>query len=162
LTNSLRSTDFWFNADPPRYEPFVTASKGVAFASGEGLPGRILQSGEPAWMADVRAEPTFQRAHAADVCGLGAAFAFPITSSRGVEAVMESFAPDPAEPNDYLLDLISHVGLQLGHLLDREVAEAALRTSEARLAEAEQIGRAGSWSWKVGDPTVTWSAELYR
>lgn len=158
----LSSRDIWHNDDPARYDPFVRATRATPLASGVGLPGRIVASGEPAWIRDVRNDPNFPRAEAAEESGIGAGFGFPITSGHGIEGVMEFFSSDPAEPDADLLDLIAHVGVQLGHLIDRGRAEDALRASEARLAEAEHIGRAGSWSWAVGDDSVTWSAELYR
>jgi diguanylate cyclase (GGDEF)-like protein/PAS domain S-box-containing protein len=46
---------------------------------------------------------------------------------------------------------------------ERDLADlAALRASEARLAEAERLARLGSWSWSVGDNGVTWSDGVYR
>jgi diguanylate cyclase (GGDEF)-like protein/PAS domain S-box-containing protein len=45
---------------------------------------------------------------------------------------------------------------------DRLRAEEALRDSEQRLAEAQQLARVGSWHWDVADNRVTWSAELFR
>jgi diguanylate cyclase (GGDEF)-like protein len=161
-SGSLTAHPAGHDADPERHGPFVSATQDVTFEPGEGLPGRILLSGAPAWIMDVRNDDNFPRADAAARAGLGAGLGFPVTSSRGVEAVMEFFAVEPIEPDLELLDLIAHVGLQLGYLLDRSRAEDELRTSEARLAEAESVGRAGSWNWEVGESTVTWSAELYR
>ena len=158
----LTSDDIWSDDDPDRHAAFVKATTDAVFHIGEGLPGRILATGEPAWITDVRADPNFPRANAAAQVGLGAGFGFPIISARGVEGVMEFFSPDPVEPNDELLDLVAHVGRQLGHLIDRARADAALRASELRLAESERVGRAGSWSWDVGATSVTWSDELYR
>lgn len=45
---------------------------------------------------------------------------------------------------------------------DRRAAEAALRQSEARLAEAQGVARLGSWEWDVRTGRVWWSDELYR
>jgi len=45
---------------------------------------------------------------------------------------------------------------------DRKRAEAALRRSEASLAQAQQISSTGSWRWKVDTGEVTSSAELLR
>ena len=161
-TGTLSSNDIWHNDDPVRYDPFVSTTRTTELNIGEGLPGRILASGEPTWITDVRTDGNFPRAEGAAKSGIGAGFGFPITTALGVEGVMEFFAATPTEPDDQLLELIAHVGAQLGHLLDRTRADAALRESESRLAEAERIGQAGSWSWTVGDDTVTWSAELYR
>src|SRR5579884_911916 len=45
---------------------------------------------------------------------------------------------------------------------ERRRAEAALRESEARLAEAQRIAHLGSWEWDVLQDRITWSDELYR
>ncbi len=41
-------------------------------------------------------------------------------------------------------------------------AEAALRESERRLAEAQRIARIGSWVWDVASGQLYWSEETYR
>jgi PAS domain S-box-containing protein len=47
-------------------------------------------------------------------------------------------------------------------LTELKRAEAALRRSEASLAQAQQISRTGSWRWNVGTGEVSCSAELFR
>ena len=41
-------------------------------------------------------------------------------------------------------------------------AEAQLRASEARLAEAQRIAQLGSWEWDIRKDRLLWSDELYR
>ncbi len=43
-----------------------------------------------------------------------------------------------------------------------ETARAALTASEARLAEAQRIGKMGSWEWNVVTGELVWSDEIYR
>jgi len=45
---------------------------------------------------------------------------------------------------------------------ERKHAEEGLRTSEQRLAIAQQIGQIGSWDWNIQDGTLIWSDETYR
>ena len=161
-TGRLLPNDVWHNDDEATFAPFVGATRASSFASGEGLPGRVLASAEPTWIADLQSDTSFPRLEAARKAGIVTAVGFPVRSAAGIPAVMEFFSGERVEPDRDLLNLVSHVGVQLGHLLDRSQADADLRSSEARLAEAERIGRAGSWSWVVGDDAVTWSAELFR
>lgn len=44
----------------------------------------------------------------------------------------------------------------------RKVAEEELRRSEAFLADAQRVSRTGSFAWRIGSETVTWSDETYR
>jgi len=62
------------------------------------------------------------------------AFAFPISSARGVIGVVEYFTEEVAEPDAYLLDLMTTIGHQLGMQMERSRAEDAVRQSEARKA----------------------------
>src|SRR3954447_332893 len=51
-------------------------------ARGVGVPGRVLASGEPAWIVDVTEDPNFPRRGAATAAGLRSAFCFPVVSER--------------------------------------------------------------------------------
>jgi PAS domain S-box-containing protein len=44
----------------------------------------------------------------------------------------------------------------------RKQAENELRRAATDLAEAQRVGRIGSWSWEMATDTVTWSDEMYR
>jgi GAF domain-containing protein len=73
-------------------EDFEQISHELAFEAGVGLPGRVLASGEPAWIKDLQDDPAFARTDAAAKAGLRAAVAFPITGTRGVRGVIELFS----------------------------------------------------------------------
>jgi|GEM_PF-1957880 len=45
---------------------------------------------------------------------------------------------------------------------EQREAEAALRQSQHNLAQAQRIGRMGSWDWDLQQSTLYWSDELYR
>lgn len=45
---------------------------------------------------------------------------------------------------------------------ERQRTEAALRHSEARLAEAQRIAHIGNWEWHISSGKMFWSAEVYR
>jgi diguanylate cyclase (GGDEF)-like protein/PAS domain S-box-containing protein len=47
-------------------------------------------------------------------------------------------------------------------ITERKRSEDALRRSEARLTEAQQIAGVGSWHWDAESEEVAWSAELLR
>jgi PAS domain S-box-containing protein len=157
---ALVSTGIWHNDDPARFAPFIDATRQTLIPRGVGLPGRVLASGAPAWIADVRRDANFPRGASALACGIGAGFAIPIASKLGVEGVLEFFAVEPLEPDEWLLDLLSHIGRELAHAFERSRTLAALAAGEARLAEAERLGRMGSWSYHVQDDRLEWSAEL--
>ncbi len=45
---------------------------------------------------------------------------------------------------------------------ERREAEEALRRSEARLAEAQQLAHLGGWEWDIVTGEISWSDEVYR
>ena len=47
-------------------------------------------------------------------------------------------------------------------ITDRKLAEAALRRSEAYLAQAQQLSHTGSFGWDVSKDEIYWSAESFR
>jgi PAS domain S-box-containing protein len=112
---------------------FEAISGRIALAPGEGLPGRVLVSGEPVWMVDAPAAGNFPRADVARRDGLHAAFGFPLLSPKGVVGVMEFFARELREPDERLLETMRGLGSQIGQFVARRHAEAAVRDSESRL-----------------------------
>ncbi|MEW6245990.1 MAG: response regulator [Nitrospirota bacterium] len=48
------------------------------------------------------------------------------------------------------------------YAIERKQAEAALRISEARLAEAQRMAHIGNWEWDLLANRVWWSDETYR
>ncbi len=128
--DSLYLDELW--ADPlADVSPFVESSQEKTFHRGEGLPGRVWESGQPAWLTDVAVEPGYARAAVAERAGLHGAFAVPVPldDERGV---LEFHARQVLEPDPELLDTMCAVGGYLGQFVQKRRAEAALRASEER------------------------------
>jgi PAS domain S-box-containing protein len=128
---ALRCVQTWSATDAAARE-FEALSHGIALASGEGLPGRVWQSEEPAWIPDVVTDGNFPRAQAARRAGLHAAFCFPIRSASGVLGVIEFFAGEACELDAELLATMSALGDQIGQAVERRRDADALRAKEAR------------------------------
>ena len=132
----LRSRGIWFGADAGAMEAFRLATEAGEFAEGVGLPGRVLTSGKPAWIADVVGDGNFPREWAARQCGLRAASAFPVLSGDKIVAVLEFFAYIVREPDEVLLRLMSQIGLQLGRAIERERDTESVQRRARELAQA--------------------------
>lgn len=129
--STLRCEGSW-RAEHAALGRFEAATRGLRLREGEGLPGRVLQTGRAAWVSDFAAEPTLPRQqHAADV-ELHAAVAFPVRSAGRVVAVLEFFARAVRPADDAMLHVLEAAGGQLGLFLERAAAEDALRDTNAR------------------------------
>ena len=112
---------------------FEALSERIVLAPGEGLPGRVVASGEPEWIVDVPEDGNFPRAVIARRSGLHAAFGFPLLSPRGVVGMMEFFTRELRQPDERLLDTMRDLGSQVGQYVARRHAEEAVRASESQL-----------------------------
>jgi PAS domain S-box-containing protein len=127
----LRCVRTWHSGEGAK--EFEALSERLVLSLGEGLPGRVVASGEPAWMTDAPEDANFPRADAARRGGLHAAFAFPLRSPRGVVGVMEFFSREERDSDQRLLWTMATLGSQVGQFVARRHAEEEVRTSESRL-----------------------------
>jgi PAS domain-containing protein len=132
-TGELIPTRIWHLDDAQQFEVLRRVTEKTRFAPGVGLPGCVLASGKPEWMADVTKDPNFPRAKLATEIGVKGGFAFPVLVGRDVLAVLEFFSDKAAEPYEPLLEVMAQIGTQLGRVIERKRAEEALRESEARM-----------------------------
>ena len=89
------------------------------FSPGVGLPGRVLSTGEPAWISDVQTDRSFPRVSAAAVEGIRGAFAVPVLSGREFLGVIEFFSHHVRERDDELLRMMATIGSRLAPLMVR-------------------------------------------
>ncbi|MBI1902522.1 MAG: response regulator [Planctomycetia bacterium] len=133
----LVSSRIWHLDDPDVYSTLREVSEQTSFVCGTGLPGRIWQSGEPAWIVNVNRDDNFPRAKRNAELGVKGAFGFPVKIGvkigAEVVAVMEFFSPQEMTPDPELLQLVRSVGDQLGRVIERRRAQDALG-EQARLA----------------------------
>jgi diguanylate cyclase (GGDEF)-like protein len=153
-TDMLVSTSIWHNDEPDHFRSFVELSSTLRFRRGEDLPGLILSTGKPLWLTADQADHTLPRVEAGWGLGIRGALGFPIISARGIEGVMEFFATAPTTPDREQLELIAHVGVQAGRVLERTRARR-------QLEEAERLAQLGSWTYDVLADLLMVSPELY-
>ena len=82
----MRCVGTWHTPGLPLDE-FAAATTNAQFTRGIGLPGRVWEHREPAWIPDVTRDTNFPRAPIAERVGLHAAFALPILDGRRVQLI---------------------------------------------------------------------------
>jgi diguanylate cyclase (GGDEF)-like protein/PAS domain S-box-containing protein len=129
----LAPADLWHLDDAARFRAFRDATLATRLPPGVGLPGLVLADGRPHWMVDVRENSAFSRRDAAAASGLRAGLAFPVLVGREVAAVLEFYSERAEEPDGALLEAMANVGTQLGRVVERERALAALERHAAEI-----------------------------
>ena len=121
----------WFCGEGDLQE-FRVVSEAIRFEPGVGLPGRVWESKQPAWVEDVTNDPNFPRLTAARTTGLKTGAGIPILSGDRVIAVLEFFMRESRDQNERLLNVIASVAGQLDLLRRATGAEAAARERQFR------------------------------
>ncbi|SVE36341.1 uncharacterized protein METZ01_LOCUS489195, partial [marine metagenome] len=98
--HEMAPTNIWhIEAETEGIRNFAQVTSATSFPIGKGLPGRVLESGKAAWIADVSIDPNFPRARLAKDIGVKGAFAFPITDKVGVRYILEFYSLNVEEPD---------------------------------------------------------------
>ena len=138
-SSGLSPTKIWHLDDADRFDTFRRITEATRFPPGAGLPGRVLSTSSPHWITDVTKDTNFPRARIASDIGVRAAFAFPVLVDKEIVAVLEFFSDRPLAPDEQVLEVMGHVGTQLGRVVERSRAEDARREGMERILEVEQL-----------------------
>ena len=144
-------------------QDFVDCVERPSLARGIGLPGRVWQTEEPLWIADIVKEAsTLQLSLPGD--DVHAVFAFPIKLRNEVLGVIEFFSKSVRNRDDDVLNAAQAIGGEIGQFAERMRAEAALRQSEENLRnqaqELEQQLLASGRLVAVGELTASMAHEF--
>ncbi|HUF64459.1 MAG TPA: PAS domain S-box protein [Gemmatimonadaceae bacterium] len=126
---TLGYVDGW-HAPNPLLDALANDSVGRVLAPGEGLPGEVVESGEPRWSAAVGGRGTSLTSGTPQE--LLGAFAFPVTSAGRVIGAMEFFTSQPRRLDNSLLRSMVVIGSEIGEFLERTRIEQVAHEGEAR------------------------------
>ncbi len=121
-----------WSSSPEKYEVFECAARGAHFAPGQGLVGRVLASGEPAWVADLLGDAGFPFLREAQAVGFRCAYCFPIRTATETIGAIDLFGElnRPCDPG--LVERTRELGIKIGHFIQRLESEAeTLRAKES-------------------------------
>ena len=159
----------------PRIE--LAIFPGLPPSFGEALGALPLNSKASPWGAaacdnrrviaeDVESDPLWQASafrRLASEHEIRSCCATPISSSAGaVLGVTVLLWRRPGRPGALHEDLIAQLTQVASIAIERARDEAALRQSEAVLAEGQRLSGTGTFSWPTDGGEITWSEQLYR
>jgi len=117
----LMPSGVWHFSDG-RLTSLAEEAGNITLLRGEGLPGRIWESGEPLWLPNISESENLPRKTILLKHGLHAAFGFPVYSEGRLQAVLEFFSLATQPPDEHLLRVVQSIGQQLGRVLERQRA----------------------------------------
>ena len=159
----------------PRFQNAVAPSlPGSYLAPVEGLPVRLDVA--PCGMAalersqviveDIASDPRWNESSYRDhvlAHGLRSVWSTPISSLEGrVLGTFCIYRRNPATPSAHVQELIAQITHIASIAIDRARNEAALKRSEAFLAQAQKLSLTGSFGWTVDEDPHFWSDETFR
>ncbi|RUR06009.1 ATP-binding protein [Legionella sp. km772] len=130
---TLKPANIWYVEDKEQYAAFQQITNDTTFNAEQGLPGRVLQTGEPFWIEDIKIDPDFPRSKPWVEIGVRGAVAVPIKLHNEIIAIAEFFSIQPMPKNQRILDLTDAAAIQLGLLLERQLNEKKLEENYLKL-----------------------------
>lgn len=125
-SGTLADTGIWYTAAAEQFRQFLRSKENTRCLGGEDWAWRAASSGKPAWTADVGKIKGCERSQPAARAGIRAAFAIPVIVGGRVGAVLEFFSPQPPKPSEPLRSVATHIGTQLGRVLERRQLQQQL------------------------------------
>jgi signal transduction histidine kinase len=130
----LRFVTCWYAAGSV-VGPHVLLPNNGLFHLGEGLVGRVGQSGEPMWVPDLTRQPHMLNPQLAAGIVLRGGCLFPVKVQGHTIGVMTFLSPYVREPDRRLLAAFRTIGNQVGQFLQRMQREEEVARLNAELEE---------------------------
>ena len=118
-TGALRLGEFWSVPDPA-IQGLLAASQGITYGPGEGMCGKVWQSGQPLWIPDITKDARALTAIFKAESGVRGAFVFPVKAGANTIGVFAFNSREIREPDAQLLAAVRAIGGQVGGYLQRK------------------------------------------
>ncbi len=130
----LSSSNIWHIEENYDFKEFIEESRKTVFKPGIGLVGKAFELKAPIWSSRLPEEKWFVRHDSIIKNKIQSGFAFPIVIGTEVVAVMEFYSTEKHSPDEKFLEIMSHVGVQLGYLTERKRIKNELSATNTRLS----------------------------
>ncbi len=121
-------------------EAFHSASVGLTFVPGVGLPGRVWLCKQAQWRRDIASESDqdFCRCQLAKQAGLKSGLGIPLFTTTGVLAVLVFYMFESQDEDERLTELIS-ASTELGLMIQRKQAEGEVHKALMKEKELTEL-----------------------
>ena len=113
----------------------MASSEAAVFKPGEGMVGRVWESGQPLWISDLTKQAQMLGATLAPGVELHGACMFPVASQGRAVGVMSFVSREVREPEKRLLQTFRVIGAQIGQFLQRKQREEEIALLNSELEE---------------------------
>jgi diguanylate cyclase (GGDEF)-like protein/PAS domain S-box-containing protein len=141
----LRFAESW-NKPGRQFDLYIERSQKITYGPGVGLAGRVWQTGEPMWVADMTRDGRVSQKTIAVEAGMHGAFVFPVNPGGRTIGVLAFNSREIREPDEHLLRAIRVIGSQIGQFVQRKQADEVLRESEERFRSLTELS--SDWYWE--------------
>jgi DNA-binding NarL/FixJ family response regulator len=138
----LAARAFW-SAPGTDASQFEAVTSSISLASGQGIPGRVWATGQPAVVDDVSEDLRSVRREAAIELGLRSALAFAATGDTGTLAVVSFYTFDRRPVSERLVRTLTGIGRELGRFLGHRRAELGPRPLTEREMQVLRLAAEG-------------------
>ncbi len=128
----------WYGQNLDLFREFIEITESTIFNKGVGLPGRVIEKGEPVFIRDVNMDPNFPRSDFLNEVSIRGAFAIPVKIKGKTQAVLEFFSRNIEIPIPKIMELIDSATHQISRLLERWQTERALIIEKNKAENASQ------------------------
>ncbi len=124
-SSEFRPSNVWHLDDPKRFARFREATELSKLAPGDGLAGKVSANGKPVFILDLIHDSAFTKAKLIEETGVKSAIGFPVFVGGSIVAVLKFLSEETKEPDQRLIQVITHVIPQLSRVFERKLSEEA-------------------------------------
>ena len=137
----LVSTSIWYESKEGEFASFQEVTESINLLKGDDLAGRVWETGDLLWLANLSSDDNLPRIRACPESGLNACFGLPVKIGGKIAAILEFFTCQPIEREDELIPFLRLLAAQVGRVLERQ--HALIKQQLAR-EEADKANQAKS------------------
>jgi len=120
----LRLSEYWCVHDET-LQGLLAGARGFTYAPGEGMAGKVWQSGQPLWIPDITKDARARTAVFKAESGVRGAFVIPVKAEGQTIGVLAFNSRVMREPDAHLLAAAREIGNEVGQFLQRQRQGAA-------------------------------------